>query len=62
MGFTSHSSTGDLFVDIGANVGSYSILAGACENVNVIAVEPVPTTFHGYKNINLNKFEKCVKN
>jgi FkbM family methyltransferase len=35
---------GDLFVDVGANVGSYSILAGDL-GAGVIALEPAPDTF-----------------
>src|ERR1700744_1540958 len=35
---------GDLFVDVGANVGSYSILAGDL-GASVIALEPAPDTF-----------------
>ena len=36
---------GDLFVDAGANVGSYSLLAGAVRHCRVICFEPVPATF-----------------
>jgi FkbM family methyltransferase len=35
----------DWFIDIGANVGAYSILAAAEIQANVIAIEPIPTTF-----------------
>ncbi|MGZ8980387.1 MAG: FkbM family methyltransferase [Burkholderiaceae bacterium] len=35
---------GDDFADIGANVGSYSVLAGSA-GANVLSVEPVPSTF-----------------
>jgi FkbM family methyltransferase len=35
---------GDLFIDVGANVGSYSILAGDL-GAHVIALEPAPDTF-----------------
>lgn len=34
----------DLFVDVGANIGSYSVLAGGAVGARVIAVEPVPET------------------
>jgi FkbM family methyltransferase len=45
----------DLFVDIGANRGSYTVLAGAAVGANVIAVEPVPDTFENLQaNVNLN--------
>ena len=33
---------GDLFVDVGANIGSYSILAGG-GGARVIAIEPIPS-------------------
>jgi len=35
----------DLFVDIGANVGSYTVLACAAKRANGICFEPVPSTF-----------------
>lgn len=35
----------DLFIDIGANSGSYSILAGAVCRAKVISIEPVQTTY-----------------
>jgi FkbM family methyltransferase len=35
---------GDLFVDVGANVGSYTILASAVTGANTIALEPDPGT------------------
>jgi FkbM family methyltransferase len=51
---------GDLFVDIGANIGAYSILA-ASKGAKVIAIEPIPSTFKILKkNILLNNFEASV--
>ncbi|MEC3950542.1 FkbM family methyltransferase [Sphingobium sp. HWE2-09] len=45
----------DLFVDIGANVGAYSVLAGAVGMSRVIAVEPVPQTYAKLqRNLRLN--------
>jgi predicted RNA methylase len=45
---------GDLFVDVGANVGSYTILAAGVCGANVISIEPVPSTFtHLADNIHL---------
>lgn len=35
----------DLFVDIGANVGTYTVLAGAVKKAQVVAIEPIPDTF-----------------
>ena len=34
----------DLFIDIGANVGTYTILAARCGGANVVAFEPHPRT------------------
>ncbi|MEO5564487.1 MAG: FkbM family methyltransferase [Chitinophagaceae bacterium] len=51
MGFLLHFlRKDDLFVDIGANVGSYTVLAGAHVGANVVCVEPVPQTFQHLKN------------
>lgn len=46
MPFLAHLlRAGDLFLDIGANIGSYTVLAGT-RGADVLAVEPVPKT-HG---------------
>ncbi len=37
--------SGDLFIDIGANVGSFTVLASAHAGATTIAIEPVPATF-----------------
>ncbi|NJD34685.1 MAG: FkbM family methyltransferase [Betaproteobacteria bacterium] len=51
---------GDLFVDIGANIGSYTILASAT-GANVISFEPVPSTYEALlDNIHLNRLETRV--
>ena len=43
MGFVLHAlRAGDLFVDVGANVGSYTVLAAGAVGARVVAVEPVP--------------------
>ncbi len=45
MAFVAHAlRPGDLFLDVGANAGSYTVLAGAVAGAEVIAVEPVPET------------------
>lgn len=45
----------DLFVDIGANIGSYTILAGAAVGAKCLSYEPIPETFQWLiDNINLN--------
>lgn len=61
MGFVLHClRPDDLFVDIGANVGSYSLLAGGVK-AKVIAVEPVPDTFQTLqKNVSVNLLSKQV--
>ena len=52
---------GDLFVDVGANAGSYTVLAAAECGANVMAFEPVPETFYWLKkNIQLNGIEQLV--
>jgi FkbM family methyltransferase len=51
----------DLFVDVGANVGSYSLLACGVAKANGIAIEPVPQTFQRLrKNVSLNQLEGRV--
>ncbi|MFD0766058.1 FkbM family methyltransferase [Mucilaginibacter lutimaris] len=52
---------GDLFIDIGANIGSYTILASAEVGAHSIAIEPVPQTFtYLTQNIQLNSIENKV--
>lgn len=36
----------DLFIDVGANVGVYSLLASGLTGCRTIAFEPVPSTYH----------------
>lgn len=51
----------DLFIDIGANVGSYTILAGKVVGAKCIAIEPIPVTFnHLLDNISLNQISTKV--
>ncbi len=46
----------DLFVDIGANVGSYTVLASGAVGARCISIEPIPDAFHHLMdNINLNR-------
>lgn len=48
----------DLFMDIGANVGTYTVLASRVRKAKSIAVEPTPNTFLSLKdNIRLNDIE-----
>lgn len=62
MGLVLHAlRPGDLFVDIGANVGSYTILAAGACGATVVAVEPVPEAFRQLReNVRLNRLEATV--
>jgi FkbM family methyltransferase len=62
MGFLLHFlREEDLFVDIGANAGSYTILAGSAVGASGIAFEPVPSTFKRFvENIRLNYLDDRV--
>lgn len=63
MGFVLHFlRKEDLFIDIGANVGSYTVLAGGHIGANVISIEPVPKTFeHLKRNIAINEMNNNVR-
>lgn len=56
MAFVVHAlRPGDLFVDVGANVGSYTILAAGVCGAHCVALEPVPATFGSLlDNVRLN--------
>lgn len=62
MAFVLHAlREDDLFADIGANIGVYTILAAKNVGAKVIAVEPIPSTFsHLSNNIFLNKISNLV--
>jgi len=62
MAFTLHLlRKGDLFVDVGANIGSYSVLAGGAVGANCLSVEPILRTFHMLEeNIHLNRLSGHV--
>ena len=52
---------GDLFVDVGANAGTYSLLASGICGAKSIAVEPVPSTFSDLQaNVSLNNLRHLV--
>lgn len=63
MGFVLHLlRPGDLFVDVGANIGSYSVLAAGSIGAHVVAVEPIPSTCeHLNLNLKLNRLESQVE-
>ena len=62
MGFVLHVlGEGDCLVDIGANVGTYSILAAGAGGAHVLSFEPAPATFaHLVDNVRLNRLENKV--
>jgi FkbM family methyltransferase len=46
MAFVAHAlRPGDLFLDVGANAGSYTVLAAGWSGADVIAIEPAPDAF-----------------
>jgi hypothetical protein len=52
----------DLFVDVGANIGSYTVLASAAVGANCISFEPNPEAWEWLcKNINLNNATSLVE-
>jgi FkbM family methyltransferase len=51
----------DVFVDVGANVGFYSIILSKSKNVKSIAFEPIPSTYHKLeKNVQINSLSNKV--
>ncbi|WP_199119954.1 FkbM family methyltransferase [Pedobacter sp. ASV28] len=49
---------GDFFADIGANIGSYTILASAQIEANTISIEPMPSTYLNLlDNISVNRLQ-----
>jgi FkbM family methyltransferase len=52
----------DLFVDVGANVGTYVVLAAGVAGARCVAVEPVPASFATLEeNVRLNGLEARVE-
>ncbi|TNF24901.1 MAG: FkbM family methyltransferase [Deltaproteobacteria bacterium] len=52
---------GELFADVGANVGSYTVLAAGAARARAISFEPIPGTFaHLRRNIAVNALEERV--
>jgi FkbM family methyltransferase len=62
MAFVLHLlRAGELFVDIGANIGSYTVLAGGATKATCIAFEPGTAAFDALSaNIALNSLERAV--
>jgi FkbM family methyltransferase len=53
---------GDVFVDIGANIGSFTVLAASTGDVACVAFEPVPRTFDLLaRNVAFNAMTNCVQ-
>jgi FkbM family methyltransferase len=63
MGFVAHFlREGDRFLDVGANVGSYTVLAAGARRAETTAIEPVPGTFRDLQtNIRLNALGDRVR-
>ena len=63
MGFVLHMlRENDLFFDVGANIGSYSVLAAGGVGARVVAVEPDPATFRRLgRNVTYNHLDDQVE-
>ncbi|RZK39266.1 MAG: FkbM family methyltransferase [Pedobacter sp.] len=63
MGFLLHFlKPNDVFFDVGANVGSYTILASGVCGAKTFSFEPLPETFSILqKNVALNRLESLVR-
>ena len=63
MSFTIHLlRENELFIDVGANLGSYTLLASGLSGANSIAYEPVPDVFNNLMhNIEVNKLVHKTK-
>jgi FkbM family methyltransferase len=52
----------DTFVDVGANIGSYTVLASAVIGCRTISLEPVPSTYRKLQgNVRINGIESLVE-
>ena len=52
---------GETFIDVGANIGTYSLLAGKLCNAKVIAFEPIGESYKRLKNnIKINNLESKI--
>ena len=63
MGFLLHflRST-DLFIDVGANIGAYTVLASGEIGANTISIEPIPSTYKILTdNILINRIQDKVQ-
>lgn len=56
-----HLNPGELFIDVGANVGHFTMLAAGVCKAKVIAFEPIPSTFTELEeNLQLNNLESLA--
>lgn len=56
------SGVTSVFVDAGANVGSFSLLAAGVGDARVVAIEPAPQTMKRLeRNVLINGFSDCVR-
>lgn len=62
MGFLLHMlRPGDLFLDVGANIGSYTVLSSAVVGAKTVSIEPIQDTFQSLKkNVLLNDIVERV--
>ena len=62
MGFSLHFLRPDeLFLDIGANVGTYTVLAAGVAGAKVVSFEPIPATYGRLvDNVNINNLSTLV--
>ena len=63
MGFLLHTLRDkDFFIDIGANIGSYTVLASSAIGAKTVCFEPVPSTYKRLMdNIKINNIENKVE-
>jgi len=62
MGFVLHFLRDtDVFMDVGANIGSYTVLASGAVGASTISVEPIPSTYiYLMDNIRINNIQGKV--
>lgn len=68
MGFLLHflrnteENKDEFFIDIGANIGSYTVLAAGVTKTETCSIEPIPSTYQKLqKNIQVNNLENKVR-
>jgi FkbM family methyltransferase len=63
MSFSMHMLREDeLFVDVGANIGAYTVLVGSVVGARCVSIEPIPATYSRLiDNVNLNGIRENVE-